>query len=189
MKIKYIVLLIFFLGGFLSSSAQYENTSGNKKPKQQQEKKQPLQKEKRWFGGGMIGAGFSSYSAYVEISPLVGFKVTRNFQVGTRITYIFNSYKDPYTNFRYSLNHYGGSLFGRYIIWKGLYAHVEYEALSFEYYDSQRDWINSLFLGGGFMQDIGGAGFMSFAILWNVLDNEYSPYSNPIFRIGFGIGF
>ena len=72
-------------------------------------------------------------------------------------------------------------------------AHVEYELLSRNYYDrndvSQRIMISSLFLGGGIYQSIGGKGFMSFMILFNVLDNEYSPYANPMFRIGFGMGF
>ena len=136
----------------------------------------------------MFGAGFSSYSSYVEVAPLVGYKVTPNFHVGTRITYIFNSY-EYYPGKRENLHHYGISLFGRYVIWKGLFAHAEYEALSFDYPDIEREWINSLFLGGGFMQNVGGSGFMTFAILWNVLDNINSPYANPIFRIGFGIGF
>jgi hypothetical protein len=36
---------------------------------------------------------------------------------------------------------------------------------------------------------MGGQGFASFAILWNVLENDFSPYTNPIIRIGFGVGF
>jgi len=176
--------------------AQYENTSGKtQEGKVNKQKQKPM--VRKWFTGGMIGAGFSSYSTYVEIAPIVGYKITPDFHVGTRITYIYNSYKFIYqtvppTEERVNLNHYGASLFLRYQFFKFLFAHVEYEALSFDLYKDLRGrdriWVNSLFVGGGIYQNVGGRAFMTVAILFNLLDNEYSPYSNPMFRIGFGIG-
>ena len=189
--IKYFFLLLILTGSMVSY-AQYENTSGGKQQeKKSQEKRQPLKKPPRWFAGGMLGAGFSSYSSYVEVAPIVGYKVTRDFHVGTRITYIYNSYliqTGPQTDKRVNLHHYGGSLFARYVFLRFLMAHAEYEMLSYDYYED-REWINSLFLGGGYYQNIGGRSFASFLILFNVLDSPNSPYANPIFRIGFGIGF
>lgn len=179
-----IAFLSFSTG---TAYAQYENTSGQKKEGDVKRQAKP-QKPMRWFVGGMFGAGFSSYSSYVEISPLVGFKVTPAFHVGTRITYIWNSYEFQ-NGERENLHHYGASLFARYIIFKGLFAQVEYEALSFDYYNYPREWINSFFIGGGYYQDIGGRGFASFAIMFNVLDNYDSPYTNPVIRIGFGGSF
>lgn len=184
-KIRYFVPFIFFLLIISSAYAQYENTSGNKETKKQ-EKKQTLQKQNRWFVGGMFGAGFSSYSSYVEVSPLVGYKITPAFHVGARFNYIWNSYEFA-NGSRENLHHFGVGGFGRYIIFRGLFAQVEYEALNFDYYD-YREWINSLFIGGGYYQSIGRS-FASFAILFNVLDNINSPYVNPIIRIGFGVGF
>jgi hypothetical protein len=184
--IKVLFTLLFSLF-IVTSYAQYENTSGQKKEGDVKKRPAP-QKPNRWFAGGMIGAGFSSYSSYVELAPLVGFRVTPAFLVGTRITYIWNSYEYR-PGQRANLHHYGVAFFGQYIIFKGLFAHVEYEALSFDYVELDRQWINSLFLGGGYMQNIGGRGFASFAILFNVLDSPDSPYVNPIFRIGFGVGF
>jgi hypothetical protein len=72
-------------------------------------------------------------------------------------------------------------------------AEVEYETLNMEYinysYEEVRRWVPSLFIGGGYIQSVGGRGFASFAILWDVLEDEYSPYTNPLIRIGFGVGF
>ena len=74
-----------------------------------------------------------------------------------------------------------------------LFAQAEYELLSVEYFvdptTTTRRSINSLFLGGGLYQQMGGRGFATIAILYNVLETEYSPYSNPVIRIGFGVGF
>ena len=184
-QFRYFILLLLLSGSVVTSYAQYQNTS-NDTVVRKQEKKQPLQKRDRWFVGGMLGAGFSSYSTYVEVSPLVGYKITPSFHAGMRFNYIWNSYKFSGGN-RENLHHFGIGAFGRYIIFRGLFAQVEYEALNYDYYDS-REWINSLFIGGGYYQSMGRT-FASFAILFNVLDNINSPYINPIIRIGFGVGF
>jgi len=182
------ILIILFVAFVTGLQAQYQNTSGQKREGTVKKDTRKKAKPRRWFAGGMLGAGFSSYSSYVQVSPLIGYQVTNAFQVGTRLTYIYNSYEVA-PGQRVNLNHYGASLFARYVFWKGLFGQVEYEALNFDYIEQQRQWINSLFIGGGYLQNIGGRGFASFAILFNVLDNQYSPYTNPIIRIGFGVGF
>jgi len=190
---KYLILIVFLFGGFVSTYGQYENTSGDKKPKQQ-EKRQPLQKQNRWFAGGMIGGGFGSYGGYFEISPIVGYKVTPNFHVGTRLTYIYSSYKDVTGLLTYQSHTYGGSLFGRYTFLKFLYAQAEFEMLSFKHFyyspEGDRYLLNSLYLGGGLYQSFGN-GFATLGIFYNVLEdpNIFYPYSNPLIRIGFGVGF
>jgi hypothetical protein len=182
------IILIFSLS-FTEVAAQYENTSGQKKEGQVKKRPKP-QRPPKFFAGGMIGAGFSSYSSYVELAPIFGLNIMPGFQVGTRITYIWNSYRyqtSQFTEETVNLHHYGISIFARYVFFKGLYGHVEFEALSYDWYNANREWIYSLFLGGGYMQTIGGRGFATFAVLFNVIDNEL--YRNPIIRIGFGAGF
>ncbi|HEY9114916.1 MAG TPA: hypothetical protein VIN10_09445 [Bacteroidales bacterium] len=188
-RLLIIGLILFFFADI--TQAQYENTSNQ--VQQQQVVKKP--KVNKWFAGGMLGAGFSSYSAYVSVEPLVGYNITPAFQVGARFTYIFNSYKiyNGFQDVTYNLNSYGVGIFTRYIIYKGIMAQVEYETLNLEYisysYQELRMWVPSLFIGGGYIQSMGGRGFASFAILWNVIENEYSPYVNPLIRIGFGVNF
>jgi len=139
-------------------------------------------KKNPWFVGGMIGGSFSNNGGSFEISPLVGYKITEDFHVGSRLTYIYSKYYGT------SYNDYGVSLFTRYRFLDFLFAHVEYEVLSVDVYDGRRT-ISSLFIGGGLFQSMGGRGFATIALLYNVLETEYSPYSNPIIRIGFGVGF
>ncbi|NOX86299.1 MAG: hypothetical protein GXO86_10110 [Chlorobi bacterium] len=191
-KTARLLMILFFMALITGMQAQYQNTSGQKR--EGDVKKKELKKKKKkdyypWFVGGMFGAGFSSISAYVQISPIIGYKITPAFHVGTRLTYIFNSFEVA-PNQRENFHDYGASIFARYVFFKGLFGQVEYEALSYQYWDkSGRDWINSLFIGGGYYMNMGGRGFASIALMFNVLDNEYSPYTNPIIRIGFGVGF
>ena len=181
MRIIYKAFVLFIILTFFGGTgiyAQYQNLGTTNKVEI---------KENPWFVGGMIGGSFSNYGGSFEISPLVGYKVTENFHVGTRLTYIYSKYNGK------SYNDYGGSLFGRYRFLDFLFGHVEYEVLSVQYvnvnYEDERRTISSLFVGGGLFQSVGGRGFATIAILYNVLETEYSPYSNPVIRIGFGVGF
>ncbi|PLX04229.1 MAG: hypothetical protein C0595_04250 [Marinilabiliales bacterium] len=183
---KLIPLIIISLFIFGNTFAQYENTSGNKKADNAVVKRKPVTTNK-WFAGGMIGGGFSQYNSYLELSPIVGYHLTPSFDVGTRITYIYQSYTDPF--FIKHRNHiYGMGLFGRYKFLKFLMVHVEYSGLSTKWYDDNRYFVNSLYVGGGLYQSF-GRGFSSLAILYDVFEDEHSPYNNPIIRIGFGINF
>ena len=184
---KSIRLIIIALTILFSSAtfAQYENTS-DQDSKQKTTQRTP--KLNNWFAGGMIGGGFSTYNSYIEIAPIIGYHVTPAFDVGTRLTYIFQSYKDP-QGMKHQYHNYGASLFGRYRFLKFLMAHVEYSGLSVMWYDYERYWVNSLYIGGGLYQSLGGKGFATITILYDVFEDIHSPYNNPLIRIGFGVGF
>ena len=113
----------------------------------------------------------------------------------------------------FSSNVYGGRLYLRYYLrsifnsWVGnLFAHAEYEYMAYiqpyhlddngRIYDPG-GWryspgsvivsYNSLLVGAGYSQPIGGRVFMDLLILFNLNDTYYSLYSNPVFRIGVGV--
>lgn len=182
-----LFLLMIIFGITNSLQAQYKNTSQDI----QQQKADSKPKQNRWFAGGMIGGGFSNTSSYVSIEPLVGYRVTPAFHVGVRLSYIFNSFQINANGDRANLHSYGLGVFGRYVFLRFLMAQVEFETLNLPVwpYTGERLWVPSLFIGGGYFQQIGGRGFATVAILYNVLENENSPYSNPLIRIGFGVGF
>ncbi len=114
----------------------------------------------------------------------------------------------------FSSNVYGGRIYLRYYLrslfhsWIGnLFAHAEYEYMAYiqpyhydplgRIYDPYNNTLapgqstvsyNSVLIGGGYSQPIGGRVFMDLLILFNLNDTYYSPYSNPVFRIGVGVG-
>ena len=147
--------------------------------------------------GGYLGAQFGTVTA-VNISPLATYRVTNSFYAGLGITYQF--YKDTRYTPDYTSNSYGGSIFGRYFIWRDLFAQVEYAPLYLNYYDYYDNgsggfyrvqnsvWVHDFMVGGGYRQWIGEKAYMSIMMLFNVNESYYSPYRNPIIRIGFGIG-
>jgi len=201
-KFQYAMLLAA-LGLFVFASpvqAQYQNlTKSDSAQAHQQtgqvEKVSASKKSKRpgsgFFFGGGLGGGYSTYSSYIQITPIIGYRVTPKFQVGSRLTYMHQWYKD-YRGNNYNYDIYGGSLFFRYVFWKFLYAQAEYEILSVpDYYSSDANVnrsVHSLFAGLGFMQHLGGSAFLTVSVLYNFLEDEYTPYSNPLVRVGFGFG-
>ena len=89
----------------------------------------------------------------------------------------------------------GASVFSRYRIVPQFYAHAEFSAMKYDlsYYrvGSTRDWVPFLFLGGGFSQPVSRNVWLNAQILFDVLQNENSPYPawEPFYSIGFGVGF
>ena len=141
----------------------------------------------RFYTGGDIGLNFGS-TTYIDLSPILGYKVTDNFSVGPGIIYVY--YRDNIYNF--TLNYYGAKFFARYHITDNLFAHAEEQMLNVNVSDNNNNslsvYVTSFLVGGGYSQPIGGNSFFTITGLWNLTPSVYSPYRNPIIRAGFNIG-
>lgn len=169
------------------------------KPDKPKEKKPPKNKTpliKRLYFGGGVGATFGTYSS-IRINPLIGYKITPKLSVGVQFQY--EHLRNKYYSTTFTSDNYGGSLFARFRLIKALYLHAEYAMISFEnyYYDdidqyySKRELVPFLFLGAGYSQKLIGNSWMNFQILFDVLQNDKSPYrkNEPFYSVGLGVGF
>lgn len=140
----------------------------------------------RIFYGGNFGLMFGTIT-YVELSPLIGYKISERLSAGPGVSYIY--LQD--NRFDLSTSVYGGRLFARYNFTDYLFGHGEYEVLNREspYSLEGRVNVTSIFVGGGYRQRLGPNSFLSIMGLWNLNDSEYSIYRNPIIRMGFSTGF
>ncbi len=167
-----IALIIIPVFGF---SQYFEN-------KEKEKEKKPF--KENLFIGGILGLQFGTYTL-IDISPVIGYRVSPRFQPGIRLTYQYQSNQ----NTNYKTSRYGGSVFARLFLIEGLYAQAEAEALNIEWMDSNleeyRLWIANYFVGGGYFQKIGKKSGMYVSVLWNLNETIYSPYSNPVIRMGF----
>lgn len=196
MKIYFALVSVLLLSfSPRTSSAQEGSVQGSTVPQQPSQPSTPLRD--RFFFGGSLGLQFGSYT-YIDVSPLVGFKITEKIHAGLGLTYIYYKVKDQYYG-SYETSSYGGRVFGRYYILDNLFGHVEYEILNMEVPDGLnssgqydvlvRENITSLMVGGGYAQPIGSNAAITLMILFNLTEEQWSPYQNPIFRIGFSAGF
>jgi hypothetical protein len=78
------------------------------------------------------------------------------------------------------------------MVTQDFFAHAEFQLLNMDIYDPfylGRKTIPSLLLGGGYRMPMGDRASMSFLVLFDVIDDRYSPYINPILQFGVGFGF
>ncbi len=162
-------------------------------PLKERNENQPGEKfiDKLFFGGS-FGLQFGSQT-YIELAPIVGYKITQRLSAGLGLKYIYYKFNDKYYNYNYTSNIYGGGPFARFTVLDGLFLHAEYEILNLEvpdiyYRNYTRKNITSVFFGGGYRQMIGDRSSLDFLFLYNINESVNSPYVNPVIRIGFGIG-
>lgn len=143
----------------------------------------------KMYTGGNFGLQFGTIT-FIDLSPLIGYRVTDKISVGVGITYQYYRYKS--SSYDFQTNVYGGRVFARYFIRKNLFAHTEYEILNLQAYDlypPQRVNVGSLLVGGGYIQRFGNSSGFTAMILYNLTPSTYTPYQNPIIRMGMIIGF
>ena len=145
--------------------------------------------------GGNFGASFGSIETSVALSPTIGYRLTERFTLGTGVIYQYYRYKT--SAFDVKFNNYGGKLFGTYQLNDFLILHSEYESLNLDYVTfnalgnpdgTRKRTIGSMFVGGGYRQYSSENTMFDIMLLYNLTETPYTPYSNPIIRVGFSFG-
>lgn len=149
----------------------------------------PAEANKWTFGGG-IGLGFGSNSAfYLQAAPRVGYRLTDDLEggvIGSVSWQTSNYYKStmfgvgPFMNYYFARSFYVGANLQHYFI--------NYHDKFYDYKVNEEE--TALYLGGGYMQRIGGNSFMQLGIMYNVLWKENSSVfsSGLIPTVGFVVG-
>jgi len=138
------------------------------------------------FFGGNLGAQFGT-NTMINVSPLVGYKLTDKISIGTQ--FIYNYVNLQYSNYRYKDNIFGYSAFGRVFVFKDFFATTAYEVISGRFDGSgKRINVPSWFVGGGYYFRMSDRSGLSVAGLYNLTPSLYTPYSNPTLNIGFVYG-
>jgi hypothetical protein len=152
--------------------------------------------------GGFIGLQFGT-TTLIDISPNIGYYFTPKVLGGVGMTYEY--YSQTWYEKRISSSIYGGRLFNEYVFFDNigshmriksnfaLYSHFEYEALNMDrdFSDMQtfgktnRFWLHGILVGGGLKQNFGKHSSLNISILYNIIADIRSPYTNPLVRIGF----
>lgn len=156
------------------------------------------------FFGGSVGLLFGTVTQ-VDISPFVGYHITDRLSAGIGGTYQYFKDTRPASNFETDI--YGGRIFSSFVIvddvkkilpvnsnGTSLFLHGEVEILSLEtrvfdyshkYPNRSRFNISSYLIGAGLKQKVGERSSINLTVLWNLNELTYSPYSNPVIRVGF----
>ena len=149
-------------------------------------------KNNKVYYGGYANFSFGKYN-YIGIEPLIAYKLLPKLSIGAKISYEYFKNKN-YTPIKEGSN-YGIGVFSRLRIARRFYAHVEFSEMNYKLYDDtgdkKRQWISFLYVGGGFSQPITKNISINAEVLWDVLQNDDSPYKTvePFFSVGVVAGF
>lgn len=145
----------------------------------------------KWYTGG--GVNFSAGNQFIAIglNPILGYHFTEKISGGVGATASF-IITDFYTD-----KFYGANVFGRYNITNELFAQSEFHMTNVldrltvvgEEILESRVWSPQWFVGGGYRSSVGNNMFVNITVLWDVIEDENSPYINPYIRGGIQIGF
>lgn len=149
----------------------------------------------RAFIGGSMGLQLGVYT-YINLSPMVGYRVSDYFQTGLGLTYIFRSYGAAFAGVPISDHTIGWKYFAQVLPFRSFFLHAEYEMLNYPDYEwlkpngrPSRNWANGVLLGPGFQQNFGPRSFSQIMLLYNVIwDRFNSPFAIP-FAFRFLIAF
>ncbi len=191
---KQYVLLLFLLATVITAGFTQDTIIAEPAPVPEEVKPQKPKKplKERIYYGGYINASFGTYTS-VGVEPMIAFKVTPKFSVGVKFRYDY--IRDNRYGSTYNTSNYGGSIFTRYRLFKPLYVHLEYATYNYDLYygygESERQWIPYFFVGGGYSKMIGKRTWLNAQVLFDVLQDENSPYRTwePFYSLGVGVGF
>lgn len=185
-------LIVLLIMAFSLPVLAQDNNDQTEEDQAQEYSPKPSIFDKMYFGGS-VGMGFGT-NTFVDLSPLVGYRVTERFNVAAGLIYEYRNYK-PWD---ISYSNYGGRLMGIYKIYEPLFGQIEYEYLNWEYYytpeESERFNNNAVFVGGGISQPVGRNIFIVATALYNVTyqNNARDSFLYPDpweFRVSVTAGF
>jgi hypothetical protein len=157
------------------------------------------------FTGGSISFGFGNNSFQIGANPFLGYNVAKWIDAGIVVNYNYASFRDIYIinpNDKIRTSTYGGGAFARLYPLRFLFAHVQFEHNFIREKlipgngtenITNRVEANSLLLGPGLATERyagDGRPFFYLSLLFDVLDDEFSPYvrpgggTTPIWRAG-----
>lgn len=178
---RIFILFIFLLLAGLQVQAQYVEDDKEEDPSAKE--KIPLRE--RIQPGGNFSLTLGTFT-YVDVSPLVGYKVTQRYVAGLGATYIYQRIRTSWGIAEGNV--YGGRVFNRFMLTQTIFAHAEMESMNvLPAYENDRRWISSPLIGGGFLQSVGQRGGFMVTALYNLNHQPFvTPYPSPlIIRAGF----
>ena len=160
----------------------------------QEKSKVPL-KDRLVFSGD-VALSFSNFGSTLGANPTVGYRVNDwlTSGIGAHYYYFSNSFSNT------SL--YGSQIFTRAEVFDGAFVITELQQTNTEVYrvvqptnpndpvtfSAERQWIPQWYVGGGYYQNVGGNIRIGGSILFDIIDDIDSPWSNPQLRGGVIIG-
>lgn len=150
----------------------------------------------RFYAGGNLGLQFGNVTL-IDASPWLSYRPIQQLAIGVGGTYKY--YRYNLLDQHVTRSYYGGRVFSRYYpksqsidFLNAFFLHAEYEKLKLTFGNNEADISNqnvdALFGGVGYQIPLGRYVFGDIYLLYDFLKSGYSPYENPVLRVGVSVG-
>lgn len=188
-------VVTFVMLALLCTVVRAQDTEEEEELDDMEEKDTRTFKERVFVGGG-INLSFGTVTN-IGVEPLVGYKIDRDNRWSVGLGGSYNYYRSSnYGQYVYETSIYGYKAFTRYKILPPVFLAAEFNHLSYQLYSytpglRERRWVPFLLVGGGYAANIGGKTSLTFTVMWDVIQDPYSPYraGSPLNSGGFAVGF
>lgn len=150
--------------------------------------------------GGNLGLQFGDQTV-VDVSPLIGYRITEDFNAGIGVTYFYYDIRAELTINGFATGQfvnltgssYGGRVYAQYFVYNNqFFLYTEQELMNTEFIQdndiqSERRLLFNSLVGGGVFLSFGGRGGINLTLLYNLNHQEdFSIFSSPVVtRVGF----
>jgi len=144
----------------------------------------------QFFAGGDFNVTFLN-GVNIDVAPIGGYKY-KNFSAGISPVIQYTATSPLALGGQFS---YGGRIFAEYSIWKGIFAHAEFQALNSGYLENSIGdiykkgvWVMGAPIGVGYERELTGGLWLKVMVLYDALLDiniqPNSPQQNPSIRGG-----
>lgn len=199
MRIFYRLLLVLFIGVLSMVNLAFAQEKKYEEPKRLKDK---------LFFGGALGLTVGDITQ-IDIIPIGGIWVIPQWSLGLGGRYSYYSHRGYFIggpSEPYRSHIWGGSVFTQVLpivdfsevlpipVHGGIMLHAEYERLfldrrmldPFSTTVSGKTWVELYLVGVGYRQRLGEKAALNIMLLWEVSQNQFSPYpQNPMVRVNF----
>lgn len=186
-----IFFLLIFLIPLTSIGQENEDIPLPKSLKNQSENNQ---RKLNFVVGGNFGFQFGNYT-FIDVSPHVGIYPVDFLCIGVGGTYMYMRYSNYHQS---SDTHiYGFKAFIEGYVWQRLILHAEYGYTNYKlnFFDgttenflySNRVGTHAILLGPGYKQTVTDRISLYCLLLFNLYEDQYTFYSNPLVRVGINV--
>jgi hypothetical protein len=143
----------------------------------------------RLFFGTYLNLAFGTFTD-IELSPFTGYKILPRWWTGIGFNYMLHGYS--YAGVSSYSSYYGANAFSQFTLLKdfpangtSIFAHTEFVELNLRNEIEKRRYFEEFyFIGLGLRQYVGGRTSFALLFLYDVQQKQYTPYNNPVIRIG-----
>jgi hypothetical protein len=207
-RISFILVLLLSTWALHAQDVYTSSGRPQRRAASSRDEKKGFDPDRLVFGGG-LSATFGDVTN-VGISPVIGYRITDKFSAGIGIGYQYTRYKNFLVNpstYQYEnlkINIFTPSVWARYLVFDNFFVHGEYEQNFVSYNDYRNSTstpgavegytahlsVPAAPVGVGYRQPITDRSSLLMMALYDVLQNDYSPYGKQVFfRFGFNVGF